>query len=391
MFTKKSLIIIVFTLFFSISVASEIKAQTTSVFVAGMKAPVKIIYGQTQGYFLVSEAGDVSIPNSGRVSIVTGAGARLTLLDGLPSGPSAPNNDPSGPSALWLNGNKLYIVIGVGNVVLRGPIGGTEIPNFHPNSPLFSSVLELQFHSVGAESDNLDFQLLPVDHSRLANGETILLSGKGRQTASLRLVANFPDFTPEPRPTVPNNVRNSNPFGVVLTANTLYVADAGQNMIRTVNPANGAIGTFFTYSPRPNPVMPPPTVDAVPDGLRLFGNQLLVPLLTGNPFLPQFAEIRSLDLTSGTDSLFIGGLTSAIDVLPVSAGGFCHRVYTLEISTNLRMGQPGRLQRFDSPTTPTVIAGNLASPTSMALPSPSGDIFVTEIFTGRIIRVTLAP
>ncbi len=392
MFTKKSLIIIVFALFALASVVSETKAQTTTTFVAGMKAPVKIIYGQPQGYFLVSEAGDALVPNNGRVSIVTNAGARLTLLDGLPSGPATPNNAPSGPSALWLNGNTLYIAIGAGNEVLNGPFPGTEIPNPHPNSPLFSSVLELQFHSIGAASDNLNYQLLPADHTRLANGETILLGGNGRPHASLRLVANFPDFTPNPRPDFPNNVRASNPFGVVLTANTLYVADAAQNMIRTVNPASGAIGTFFTYPPRPNPGMPPPPfIEAVPDGLRLLGNQLLVPLLTGFPFLPQFAEIRSIDLTTGTDSLFIGGLTAAVDVLPVSACGFCHPIYTLEFSTNLLMGAPGRLQRFDSPTTSTVIVNNLISPTSMALNPSSGDIFVTEIFPGRIIRVTLAP
>lgn len=386
----KILTIIILSL---VSFATLTKAQTTSTFVAGLKTPVKIIYAQPQGYFLVSEAGDALVPNNGRVSIVTNAGARLTLLDGLPSGPAAPNNNSSGPSALWLNGNTLYIAIGAGNEVLNGPFPGTEIPNPHPNSPLFSSVLELQFHSTGVPLKNLNYQLLPADHTRLANGETILLGGNGRPHASLRLVANFPDFTPNPRPDFPNNVRASNPFGVVLTANTLYVADASQNMIRTVNLASGAIGTFFTYPPRPNPGMPPPPfIEAVPDGLRLVGNQLLVPLLTGFPFLPQFAEIRSIDLTTGTDSLFIGGLTSAIDVLPVSSGCvFCHPVYTLEFSTNLLMGAPGRIQRFDSPTTSTVIVNNLISPTSMALNPSSGDIFVTEIFPGRIIRVTLAP
>lgn len=373
--------------------ATLTRAQTTSTFVAGLKAPVKIIYAQSQGYFLVSEAGDPTIPNNGRVSIITNAGAPVTLLDGLPSGQAAPNNDASGPSALWLNGNTLYIVIGGGNEILNGPFPGTEIPNPHPNSPLFSSVLELRFHSNGAESANLNYQLLPADHSRLANGETIVLGGNGRPHATLRVVANFPDFTPNPRPDFPANVRASNPYGIVLTANTLYIADASQNMIRTVNLASGAIGTFFTYPPRPNPGMPPPPfIEAVPDGLRLVGNQLLVPLLTGFPFLPQFAEIRSIDLTTGTDSLFIGGLTSAIDVLPVSSNCvFCHPVYTLEFSTNQLMGAPGRLQRFDSPTTPTVIVNNLISPTSMALHPPSGDIFVTEIFPGRIIRVTLAP
>ncbi len=36
---------------------------------------------------------------------------------------------------------------------------------------------------------------------------------------------------------------------------------------------------------------------------------------------------------------------------------------------------------------PVVIVSNLISPTSMARDEHTGDIFVTEIFTGRIIRV----
>ncbi len=36
---------------------------------------------------------------------------------------------------------------------------------------------------------------------------------------------------------------------------------------------------------------------------------------------------------------------------------------------------------------PVVMVSNLISPTSMARDEHTGDIFVTEIFTGRIIRV----
>lgn len=390
MFTKKSLVIIVIALLALISVSSETEAQTTSVFAAGLKAPEKIIYVPNPGYFLVSEAGDVAVPNSGRISLITEAGTRFTLLDGLPSGPATPNGDASGPSAMWLEGDHLFIAIGSGNEVLNGPFPGTEIPNPNPNSPLFSSVLVLLFHHDGFPPGNYNYQLMSADHTRLANGATLIL-GSGIPRAAIRVVTNFPDFTPEPRPDFAGNVRNSNPFGVVFTTNTLYVADAAQNMVRTVNPLNGTIGTLVTFPPRPNPNMPPipPVVEAVPDGLRLFGNQLLVPLLSGAPFIQGFSEIRSIDLTTGTNSPFIGNLSSAIDVLPVSCGKSCNQFYTLEVSTNLLMGAPGRLQRFDTPNgMPTVIADNLISPTSMAFHTPSGDIFVTEVFTGRIIRVT---
>lgn len=390
MFTKKSLVIIVFALLALISVSSETEAQTSSVFVAGLKSPSKIIYVPQPGYFLVSEAGDVAIPNSGRISLITEAGARFTLLDGLPSGPATPNGDASGPSAMWLEGDHLFIAIGSGNEVLNGPFPGTEIPNPSPNSPLFSSVLVLLFHHDGFPPSSYNYQLLSADHARLASGETVIL-GNSIPRAALRLVGNFPDFVPEPRPNFAGNVRSSNPFGLVFTANTIYVSDAAQNMIRTVNPINGTIGTLVTFPPRPNPNIPPipPVVEAVPDGLRLFGNQLLVSLLTGAPFIQGFAEIRSIDLTTGINSPFISGLSSAIDVLPVSCGNACNRFYTLEVSTNLPMGAPGRLQRFDTPNgTPTTIVSSLISPTSMAFHSPDGNIFVTEVFTGRIIRVT---
>ena len=395
MFTKKLLTIIFFALFALLSIISETKAQTAATFVTGLNAPTKIIYAHRRGYFLVSEGGNAQ-PNSGRISIVTNEGFRSTLIEGLPSGLAPPNNEPIGPSALWLDGNTLYIAIGGGNEVLAGPAPGSEIPNPNPNSPLFSSVLKLNLPSNRFEFDSLSgaagsmYQIQSADHTKLANGETLTL-GSRRNRATLQMVANFPDYTPNPRPDVPNNVRNSNPFGLVGFGNKLYVADAAQNNIRTISLENGQVETFFTYPPRRNPLPGPPFVEAVPDSLRLFGNSLLVSFLTGFPFPAGVADIRRIDLESGAESQFIGGLTTAIDVLPV-ANGFCHSFYTLEISTSLTTRAPGRLQRFTSPGgPPTLISNNLISPTSMALHPPSGDLLVTEIFPGRITRISNIP
>ncbi|MCA1622777.1 MAG: ScyD/ScyE family protein [Acidobacteria bacterium] len=212
-----------------------------------------------------------------------------------------------------------------------------------------------------------------------------------RNRATLQLVANFPDFTPNPRPDVPNNVRPSNPFGLVGFGNKLYVADAAQNHIRTVSLANGQTEIFFSYPPRPNPLPGPPVVEAVPDSLRLFGNSLLVTFLTGFPFPPGVADVRRIDLESGAESQVIGGLRMAIDVLPV-ASGFCSLFYTLEFQSNPTVSASGRIQRFSSPGgQPTIVVSNLVSPTSMALHPPSGDLLVTEIFPGRITRISNIP
>ncbi len=369
----------------------ESQAQTSTVFAVGLEHPQKIIYAHQYKFFLVSEAGS-STPNSGRVSIVTESGARVTLIDGLPSGLAQPNNDPSGPSALLLQGNKLYIAIGNGNATIAGAGQGSEIPNPNPNSPIFSSVLELTLPSVVLKIIPKNFSLSSADHARLANGETLILPQPfGLFPARIRLAADFPNFTPLPRPDVPNNVRPSNPFGLALHANTLYVADAAQNNIRTVDLGSGAIGTLITYPPRPNPLpFGPPVTDPVPDSLRLFNNKLLVTFLVGFPFPAGAADVRQYDLDTGAESQLIGGLTSAIDVLPVDEGGFCSTAYTLEFSTNMLAGAPGRLQRFDAPTAmPTVISNTLISPTSLARHPQTGDLFVTEIFTGRIMRITL--
>jgi hypothetical protein len=386
MFTRKILTIFVFVLFALVSVASEATAQTATTFVTGLKSPVKIIYSQRYGVFFVSEAGMPMTTNTGRISMISNDGSVSTLIDGLPSGPAAPNNDPSGPSAMWLDGNSLYIAIGAGNTVLSGPAPGSEIPNPNVASPIFSSIIEMKLPGRG-RLGFVSYQIQPADQVRLATGETVGL-GFGAFRASLRLAANFPDYTPNPRPDVPNNVRPSSPFGLVGAGNNLYVADAAQNQIRSVSLVSGSTGILFTYPPRPNPLAPPPVIDAVPDSLRVFGNKLLVTFLTGFPYPAGLADVRQIDLESGAESQLIGGLTTAIDVLPV-ANGFCNSFYTLEISTNLAGGTPGRLQRFSSPGgTPTVISNALVSPTSMALHPPSGDLLITEIFPGRITRVS---
>ncbi len=378
--------------FISVFASGPVKAQSSSIFVTGLEEPRKIIYAPLQRYFLVSEAGNPTIPNSGRISIITNDGERHTLIDGLPSGITPPDNSTSGPSALWIQGNRLYIAIGNGNSVLAGPAPGSEVPNPNPNSPIFSSILELRLPIFGFRYNWADYNINYADHTRLANGETLALRRFGFPRATLRLVANFPDFVPSPRPDVPNNVRPSNPFGMVLHSDSLYVVDAARNNIQSVDLEDGTISTIFNYPARPNPSAPmgPPFIDAVPDSLRLFGNKLLVTFLTGFPFPAGVADVRQFDLESGEESQLIGDLNSAIDSLPVSEGGLCASIYTLEFSTNMVVpNTPGRLQRFSSQGgPPTLISNTLITPTSMARHPSSGDLLVTERVGGRITRIS---
>ena len=128
-----------------------------------------------------------------------------------------------------------------------------------------------------------------------------------------------------------------------------------------------------------------PFIEAVPSNIHRVGNQLLVPLLTGFPFVPGLAEIRSVSLKNGSDEQFIGGLTSAIDVLKVDGGGF----YTLEFSTNMLAGAPGRLRYYATPdAAPVNVLSNLITPTSMTRDEDTGTIYITNIGPGTITKVT---
>jgi len=355
-----------------------------SVLTNGLNSPIKIIFS-TSGNLLVAEQGNG--PNTGRISIIDkDSGTRRTLIDGLPSAFAAPNNDPSGPSGLAMRGRTLYVAIGLGDAVLNGPLPASFVPNPNPSSALFSSVISIHF-SAGSEMNTNGFTLSLSDQITLKNGATVNLDNGGGDKMSIKLVVDFPDYVPEPRPGLPNGVRQSNPFGLAIHGEQLYVPDASANTVRAVDIETGTFSTLTTFGPLPNNRgFGPPVVEAVPDSVRLTGKQLLVTLLTGFPFPIGNSQVRAVDIETGTSTPFITGLTSAIDSLPDGDGGFL----TLEFSTNmLAPSTPGRLSFYASPAaTPMVIANCLITPTSMAQKAKAADIFVTEIFTGRVIKIT---
>jgi hypothetical protein len=373
----------------SVSVSAQCP---TSVLASDLRAPTKIILSQN-GNLLVAEQGNG--PNTGRISILDpSSGERRTLLDGLPSGINNLGGfpAPSGPSGLAMRGRTLFIAIGVGDAALLGPLPGTEMPNPNLSSPILSSVLEVHF-SANAENISSGFTLTKADQSALKSGAKLVLDNGAGDKLTIKLLADFPDVMPAPRPDLPDNTVSSNPFGVVVTGNLLYVVDASFNLIWTVQLNTGATAVLTRFASLPNPLFPfgPPAVEPVPDSIHLFGGQFLVTLLSGFPFPPDVAQVRTVDPHTGGDEPFITGLTSAIDVLPVKTRGGEDEFLTLEFSTDQLAQAPGKLQLFTSPAgPPAVIADCLITPTSMALDPKTGSLFVTEIFTGRVIEVAVA-
>ena len=363
-------------------------AQTTTVLTAGLNKPTKII--AAGDYSLLVAEGGTTTPNTGRVSRVERTtGARQTLVDGLPSGVNnlggQPN--PSGPSALKLRGHTLFLTISTGDAVQNvGP--GLESPNPNPSSPLYDSVLELTLPGNYEELTSA-FTLTFGDQTTLAGGGEVQLTNPDGEKLTVRMIANFPNYTPNPRPGFPNNQRASNIFGVEIFQKELYVVDAAFNLIYQVGIDDGDFAPFVTFPNKPNPLFPMiggPVIEPVPDNIHRVGNRLLVPLLTGFPFVVGFSEIQTVSLKSGERETFIPNLTSAIDILHVEDEMY----FTLEFSANQLANLPGRLRFYAAPdAAPVTIVSNLISPTSMARDEKTGGIFVTNIFPGTITRVEI--
>ncbi|HEY7910492.1 MAG TPA: ScyD/ScyE family protein [Blastocatellia bacterium] len=369
--------------------AGEASAQCpTSVFTAGLKAPTEIIFTPA-GNLLVAEAGNG--PNTGRLSLIDPSGNRRTIIDNLPSGIA---DGPSGPSGLFLRGRTLFITIGAGDNVRPGPVPGTEMANPAPSSPLLASVLSVQL-SPEVEATTEGFALTLADHFDLKAGERLRLVNTMGERLSIEMAVDIRDFTYEFRPEFPNNVRAANPFGVVAAGNTLYIVDASQNVIYEAKSRTRGEQprVAITFQRRRNPLpFGPPFIDTVPDSIRLLGKHLLVTTLTGFPFPQGGADVIRINRTNNSQTVLFSGLTAAIDVLPVEDSSGRTHFFTLEFSANMlaQPAAPGRLRHFaGAGSTPVTLADCLISPSGLAYDPSTQTLFVAEIFTGRIMKITL--
>jgi hypothetical protein len=383
-------------------------AQTQSVAASGLSLPAHLTF-TPRGNLLVT--GAEAAPNSGYVAWVQRSGGlHHPVLAGLPSGVSVAGH-PSGPTGLSLEDDKLscrfgaerwndflekgrgrrgrgqtlFLLIGAGDSVRPGPTPGTEIPNPQgPSSPILSSLLVVRFDTDVDELASA-FTLTRDDHFKLADGVPVALTNVGGARASIEVLADFRDYLPDPRMIV----RSANPFGLARVGQTLYVADASSNTVIKVDADTGRARTLTRFGPLANPTpVGPPMIDPVPDSISVYGDKLLISFLSGFPFPPQATRVVIVDRKTGATQPFITGLTSAIDVLPFGDRHDRSQFLVLEFSTNQLAGEPGALLRFTAPdATPQIVADTLVSPTNVIRDPRTGELFITEIFTGRIIRI----
>lgn len=368
----------------SLAVGASLGAQTAQVVTTGLQGPQKIALTPA-GNIVVTETSVEA--NAGRVSIVSRGGNRRSLFEQMPSGLEVAGGG-SGPTAVLVAGRRLmYLAIGGGDAERRGA-NGTSVHNPDGiSSPIFSSVLRIEF------SDDIDslagtFKMSAADQWTLADGGDIRLSDGAGATARIRVLADLPDSVPDAR----TIYRFSNPWGLALEpgGRDLYLADASSNALVRIDTSSGRWERFVRFPPLQNPTpVGPPVMDAVPTNVRWYDNRLLVPFLTGFPFVPGRATVLSVDPDSGKSDLFIAGLTSAVDVLVRRKGDGSPQFYTLEFSQNQSAtpAAPGRLRRYDT-WQGEVVLSDLRAPTSMAYDSSTKELYILEL-TGRLLKVQL--
>src|SRR5258708_13788710 len=111
--------------------------------ITGLQAPNKIIL-TPQGNFLVTETS--MSPNSGRLSFVSRAGVRRSLIEGLPSGTEVTLAGGSGPAAMALRDRTLYLSIGPGDPERAGAAPRPPTPNSQTaSSPPLSALPATRF------------------------------------------------------------------------------------------------------------------------------------------------------------------------------------------------------------------------------------------------------
>jgi hypothetical protein len=347
----------------------------------GLYRPNKLIQ-TTSGNLIVAEGG-LAAPNSGRISIVGLDGTRRTLLDGLPSGLNA-KGDYVGTQGIFLSGSSLYVLNGEGDSTVAGPVQGSELPNPAPSSPLNSSVLVVHFTGA-VEKVASGVQLTYADQQALKNGQTV---SNADYSLSVDLIADLPDFVPDALPSLAQNVRASEPSGIVGIRSELFISDAGLNAILRVDTSTGAVSVLTTFAAIANPTtLGPSTIDASPSSIHDLDGDLLVTLFRGYPYVPGNSSVARVNRRTGAITTYMSGLTSLADVFTVKFKGWT-AVFTLESSLDLLSDQPGRLQRFTTAATAGVpISTCLIRPGGIIRDDGTGTLYITETTTGRIIQI----
>lgn len=309
------------------------------VIATGLQGPIGLAV-LPDGGLLVAEAGTGRKDDSAGVTLITPAGTKGRLVSGLPS--SRDSGDLAGVNlvALAPAGDKIYL----------GNFGQGHL------------------------------WTLPLGPAQQEQG--LALPPVPLTTAQL---------TPAMLPL--NNVRLTNPFDLAFDpAGVPVVTDASGNGVATQNP-DGTTRFFHRFDPLPDlsTANERDTIEAVPTGISRIGAEYYVTLTGGCPYPKQSGQLVAIDQERHQRTV-VANLDMPIDV----AQGPDGVIWVLEFA-RFRPGascfngegyqaRTGRLSQLRPDGSLQVMIGRLNFPGAV-LPLPDGSVYVSEVFSGRIIQI----
>jgi hypothetical protein len=202
-------------------------------------------------------------------------------------------------------------------------------------------------------------------------------------------------FTPDELGTVmlrSNNVYLINPFDMTFAADgSPVVSDATGNGV-AIEQANGTTRFFHRFAALSNPDDERLTVEAVPTGITRVEDEYYVTLFGGCPYPTEGGELVAID-TNRNQRTVLDNLTMPIDVALADDG----TIWVLQFATFNPDGScfsgadyqanSGKLSRLLDNGTLEMVIDDLNFPGAV-LPLPDGSLYVSEIFSGRILHIT---
>lgn len=200
------------------------------------------------------------------------------------------------------------------------------------------------------------------------------------------------ELTPEMLPL--NNVRLTNPFDITFDpAGVPVVSDASGNGVAKAT-SDGRTRFIHRFAPLPNQATATEkdVIEAVPTGITRVGDEYYVTLTGGCPYPEGGGLLVAIDEERNQRTV-TGGLNMPIDV----AQGPDGTIWVLEFARftpdascftgSGYQARTGRLSRLQPDGTLAPVLTELNFPGAV-LPMPDGSLYISEVFTGRVLHVT---